>query len=396
MKTAVIYDKWLNQLGGGEVVACQMACALRKNNWNVMLLTGKPASYDEILKRFAINLNSIPLYEVWNDEQKLKNLVKGKDLFINTSFMDYSYGYAKTNIYYTHFPTPVKNVFFNTVLYLFLKTNLHALFPKATAQRIQDRIRAGIFFDMHDRLTSYDLILANSRFSQKWIGHYWGESSKILYPPVSSNRKTDNPNEIKKPWICHIGRFFTLGHGKKQEILIDAFKKLYDTSKNNSLELHLIGGAQSDQHTTSYINHLKQSCADYPVFFHVNCSEQEKNKILSGARIYWHATGFQENEQQNPMSFEHFGIAPIEAIEAGCIPLLYDGGGLPEIINTLNLPRQNHLFQTVDELVKKSKHILDNTNLTITRETKEKLEKNFSTQVFEINLLQSINSLASR
>jgi hypothetical protein len=39
MKTAVIYDKWLSGLGGGEVVACTMARMLKDEGWKVIFIT---------------------------------------------------------------------------------------------------------------------------------------------------------------------------------------------------------------------------------------------------------------------------------------------------------------------------------------------------------------------
>ena len=104
-KTAVVYDKWLHSLGGGEVVACSIAKILKEEGYDVLFISGKPVPVETIYNKLKIDLTGIEFKQVWNDEMALKALVKDRDLFINISFMDYSIGFAKKNIYYVNFPT---------------------------------------------------------------------------------------------------------------------------------------------------------------------------------------------------------------------------------------------------------------------------------------------------
>jgi len=371
MKTAVIYDKWLHQFGGAEVVAVTMAEILLKCGWKVTFISGQNVNPSKIKEKLSIDLEKVEFHTVWNDEDRLKRIVEDKDLFINLSFMDYGYAYAKKNIYYTHFPTPIRNFLFNATLAFFKATGLHALLPTNLRQRISDRTRAGIFFDMSKRLSSYDVILANSKYTKKWIKNYWNMDSQVLYPPInivdSRLRGNDNQNHGKdlklsssgltrgsrNNWITSIGRFFTLGHGKKQEILIDAFKKLTSLA-DIDWQLHLIGGLGGEASSIKFMKQLKTMAKGYPIYFHINVNHNEVGNVLSQSKIYWHATGFGENEDKNPMAFEHFGIAPVEAIGAGCIPLLYNGGGLPEIIEKVGLQKEKYLFNTIGDLVEKT------------------------------------------
>ena len=53
---AVIYDKWLHSLGGGEVVACTLAGILRDLGYEVLFISGKKVSVEIILEKFKINL----------------------------------------------------------------------------------------------------------------------------------------------------------------------------------------------------------------------------------------------------------------------------------------------------------------------------------------------------
>src|SRR3989344_3787513 len=51
------------------------------------------------------------------------------------------------------------------------------------------------------------------------------------------------------------------------------------------------------------------------------------------SKIYWHATGYGQDEQTNPQAMEHFGISTIEAMAAGAVPAVINKGGQKEIVN---------------------------------------------------------------
>ena len=72
-------------------------------------------------------------------------------------------------------------------------------------------------------LDTYQLIAANSAFTQSWIMRLWGRESDILYPPV-----TPQPRVAKAPIILGVGRFFDPadGHNKRQLELVAAFARL--------------------------------------------------------------------------------------------------------------------------------------------------------------------------
>ena len=406
MKTAVIYDKWLSGLGGGEVVACNVARILKDNGYDVLFLSKDKVPVEKIKSTLGIDLSDVTFKQVANERDLLLTTNDYRlltsdyrpptiDLFINISFMDYSYGIAKKNIYYTHFPTPMRGFLFNLILTFFQTTGIYTLFPSRYYQLVRDRIRAGIFFDMKRRLASYDLVLSNSKYTQKWIKRYWERDAQVLYPPVNflttnhqplaTSTKGRLPSGQKQNWIVSVGRFFTLGHGKKQEILIEAFKKLSDSQANdqrpatNDFELHLIGGVGKEPSSIRYVEQLKEMAKGYPIFFHFNIKQEEVEKILMQSKIYWHATGYGVDKEKYPIRFEHFGIAPVEAISAGCIPILFNGGGLPEIIEKLHLPMKNHLFTTAEELIQKTTVCL--------AETPIKTTDTFSRTTFEKNLL---------
>ncbi len=257
------------------------------------------------------------------------------------------------------------------------------------SQKITTRLRAGLFVNINQRLSTYSIILSNSEFTSYWINKYWKVKSRVCFPPVDLIfKKRSIDFSKKKNWICSVGRFFTLGHGKKQEILIKAFKKFYDLG-NSNWELHLVGGLANDPSNIIYVNELRELSDGYPIFFHLNISRRQLELLYRTSKIYWHATGFGENAENKPILFEHFGIAPVEAISAGCIPLLYDGGGLPEIIDKTLLDKEKHLFSKIDQLVENTRYFVDYP-ITDWGKLFDQLEKNFSVQAFKENLQKVI------
>lgn len=413
MKSAIIYDKWLSGLGGGEVVACTMATTLRDNGYEVTLVSQDTVSPDEIKSKLGIDIEGIKL----STQLPTTNYQLPIDLFINTSFMDYTYGFAKKNIYYVHFPT-VSNKsllnfvsksyglkglykkylstfpsgFFNYVLTFFKITKLHRFLSPSLKERIDDRLRAGIYHNLPSRLKSYQIFVTHSKYVKRWIKKAWGINAQVLYPPVNLLTTNYQLQTTKKNWICSLGRFFTLGHGKKQEIMIEAFKKIISNNQypiTSDLQLHLIGGVGEEPSSIRFIEKLMESAKGYPIFFHLNVARDEVEDVLLKSKIYWHAAGFGEDPEKDPIKFEHFGIAPIEAISAGCVPILFNGGGLTEIVDKLGLSKDKHLFNSVEELIEKTKLLM---NETLPKTTQEKVIKLFSKERFASEFLKLIAS----
>jgi len=337
--------------------------------------------------------------------------------------MDYSYGLAKKNIYYVHFPSPIRSGLFNYILLFFQKTNFpfvntqgkYSLFSNRLKEKINDRLRAGIYIDMQKRLQSYQTIIANSSFTKQWIQKYWKKEAKVLYPPIQLLTTNDLRLTTKYNWICSLGRFFTLGHGKKQEVMIEAFKKLYDSLKSkpqtlnpkqipnsklqisnnqspiSNLQLHLIGGVGSEPSSLRFIDKLKHLAQGYPIFFHLNVPRKEVENILFKSKIYWHAAGYGEDPNKDPIKFEHFGIAPVEAISAGCIPVLFDGGGLREIIMKLGLDIKTHLFTSQKTLIQNTLKIMGGSVDLDWKTINSRLHQYFSSTLFKDRFTHTIN-----
>jgi len=81
-----------------------------------------------------------------------------------------------------------------------------------------------------------------------------------------------------------------------------------------------------------YINTLRRASRGLAVGFEVNVPRRELESLYRRASFLWHATGFGEDSTRHPELMEHFGIVVVEAMSAGCVPIVFRGGGPPSIV----------------------------------------------------------------
>jgi glycosyltransferase involved in cell wall biosynthesis len=98
----------------------------------------------------------------------------------------------------------------------------------------------------------------------------------------------------------------------------------------------------------------------YPIEFRYDTSSGELQRLLERAKIYWHATGYDEVSSLNPEKFEHFGLSTIEAAQFGVVPVVFNAGGQPEIINHTH---NGVLWNTTDQLISYTKLLMDDENM---------------------------------
>lgn len=236
-------------------------------------------------------------------------------------------------------------------------------------------------------LLSYDRVITISKFCQKWIWRYWKIKADILYPPV--NTKVFAASKQKMNIILHVGRFFVTGHSKKQLELVAAFRQLCDEYKNERWELHFVGSIAEGQIHQNYLKTVRSLAQGYPVHFHIDAPFNELKKLFAQAKIYWHATGFGENEEETPISFEHFGITTVEAMASGCVPVVINAGGQKEIVTE----ESGFKWETIDELISNSLKLMQDPKLlkkysraAIERSnyfSKENFKKRFTKLIFQ-------------
>lgn len=187
--------------------------------------------------------------------------------------------------------------------------------------------------------SQYQRIVVNSEFTNQNLDPALSLGRSVIYPPVDVEHVQIG---VKKKSILSVGRFSSLYGAKKQDILIEVFKKISNDAVLKNWSLSLAGGLMpSDE---KYFQHLKRQAEGFPVEFFPNCSFDKLHDLYKDASLYWHAAGYGETE---PEHMEHFGITTVESMVAGCVPIVFRGGGQPEIINH---SVSGFLWNTTDEL----------------------------------------------
>lgn len=232
-------------------------------------------------------------------------------------------------------------------------------------------------------LRTYNTFLSNSRFTQFWVKKYWEKDSKVLYPPVDVE---EFKPAKKKNIILSVGRFFVGGHTKRQDVLVKVFKQMTDKGYLKGWELHLVGGVASGEDHRSYLNQIRDESIGYPIYFHLSASFTELKRLYSQAKIYWHAAGYSESTKPEPITFEHFGITIVEAMAAGCIPVVFEGGGVVETVGTssgLTWKETEELSQITKDLIENGKK-MRRLSLAFVGKAKKFSRGNFAKNLLEI------------
>src|SRR5260221_4689474 len=398
MKIA-IYNRHLGTMGGGEKYNVIIAEYLSKNN-DLEIITHDKVDISVLSQRLNLDLSKVKLRYIDPEatSHDISNISREYDYFINSTYMSRVRNYAKNGVLILFFPTILdhhltlrKSQFTHGVLSLvFNQRKKYRLIKKILKQfrylvyiplyplmiltgkqnskpiyHLRERLynsflRHHHFVVENGYLKTYNYIFSISEYSHYWAKKMLNLDTKILYPPVDVNEF--NPGE-KENIIISVGRFFVETHNKKQYEMIKAFKKLYyKDPKVRSYEYHLCGGVDNSPINQSYLSLCRREAEGYPIYIHDNIEFNDLKTLYSKAKIFWHAAGLNENVNNNPERFEHFGITTVEAMSAGVVPVVIGLGGQPEIVkNGVN----GFLWLNENELVYKTLDLINNNNLQV-------------------------------
>lgn len=192
------------------------------------------------------------------------------------------------------------------------------------------------------KLNRYDVIVCNSNFTKNNLDPALRAKASVIYPPVITKVTRSTK---KEKIILSVGRFHP---AKKQNVLIDAFKRM----KQANWRLVCVGGLlPADK---EYVSSLTRSAAGHSINIVTNGTYAELQSYYRKASLYWHAAGFGESD---PKLQEHFGISTVEAMAYGCVPVVYRGGGLVEIVKEA---KNGYLWDTPEEFINKTSEIIRN------------------------------------
>jgi len=175
------------------------------------------------------------------------------------------------------------------------------------------------------RLSTYETKIANSEYSRIWARRRWGIQCDVIYPPVD----LDFIAGIKTNTIISVGRFSTSGHSKRQIELMAAFREM--GPRLPGWEYVCAGGIGTRDEDREYLRRVELEAAKCNARVAANVERRALKNLYSQAKLFWHAAGYADAEER-PELAEHFGIATVEAMAAGAVPLAFDRGEQPRII----------------------------------------------------------------
>ena len=186
-------------------------------------------------------------------------------------------------------------------------------------------------------------ILANSDWTGRRVHEAYGMRSQTLYPPVMAGGP-------QLPWAERENSFVAAGRlvgNKRMDWIIGVLGKVRERHPN--IRLHLAGSQDSRCEARDFLRDLRRlvrANRDW-VELHENLSRDGLMELMGRCRYGIHA-----------LVNEHFGMAPAEALMAGCIPFVHNSGGQVEI--TGSDPR---LCYEDDEAAAKISAVLDSVEL---------------------------------
>lgn len=234
-----------------------------------------------------------------------------------------------------------------------------------------------------EHLHSWKHVICYSAFVKRYIDVEWGISA-IVIPPCVDLDLLKPLNKLN--YIVSVGRFFVTGHSKKQHVLVDAFRRMCDSGVSD-WELYLIGGVRGED-GYQYVEQVQEQARRYPVRIMLNVPATVLLEIYGQSKIYWHATGFGEDSNEHPERMEHFGIAPLEAMACGTVPIVYGHGGLREIVED---GCSGFLWESLDELIRKTRLLMDERMLSSFKARAIERSKHFGFEAFS----QRVSTLLS-
>ena len=322
-----VYNLYWETLGGGEQVAGTIAEMLAENH-QVDVLGPVPPPLEATRTRLGIDLSATHYAPVSTDEGA-SDASAAYDLFVTTTYLSTAVNRAPAGIYYVHFPEPPQSAIQDYRARMASRSvDLIDRLPVRPRRLTAIRNQLSNGYRSRDFLASYSAIAGNSAYTNGWVKRLWDVEPTLLYPPV----RQLTSSAPKRPIILSVGRFFDASHGhsKKQLEMVLAFRALIAEGHATGWELHVVGGC--DSANREYFNAVRKAALGLPVYLYLNASGDVLEDLFATASIYWHAGGYGEDPEAHPDRFEHFGIAVVEAMSAGAVPVVFGAAGPAEIV----------------------------------------------------------------
>ena len=311
--TLAVYDHAFHLIGGAQKYGLTLTAAL-KDLFDITIIANKDIRLEDFGRWYGLDLSGcalkiikVPFFEdrgasfldpafvskkVENPFQLVSRESGNYDIFVNNSMNEMVFPLSNVSVLVCHFP---------------------------------ERRPQSYFYS--DRYTH---IVYNSRYTAEWIEKMWRlVPHQHIYPPVDlEDGEAVGP---KKKLILSVARFEPEGT-KRQREMIQAFLTLDRLHPEiiSGWRFILVGGSEPQNR---YLDELRTLIGDPPrraIELRVNIPAAELRTLYREASLFWHLCGIVHN---HPSEVEHFGMTTVEAMQNRVVPVVYDGGGLREIVD---------------------------------------------------------------
>ena len=317
-----IFNPTLHAIGGGEYATLVMINTLKKQGYRVIVFSSKKINSQKIVKFYgekyavdsqitfpilsSIHWNPVDVKCVYLNMLGLKILRSTSDILIDV-FSGVMLPWA--DITYLQILGKDFNVKGFHNLFLLPYTNILKLTK-----------------------TENKTLIACSKFVAK-NEEKRGLRCGVLYPPVDVNyfsycKAIEQSHHIKKDQVITVSRISM----EKNLENIPKIAKLVD----NGIKFFIVGGFESYTALSLIRETIKKLNVGNRVKILINISREKLRELLLESKVYLHT---RKNEP--------FGITIVEAMSAGCIPVVHNSGGPCEFVPT------DLRYQTLLECVKK-------------------------------------------
>ena len=305
---ACVVHNTLNSVGGGERVCLAVIEALKSMGSKVTLITTEPTDWGRVVRTTGIDvrpdrevhlpfrLRYFGIYMRFATAPLL-SLERGKcDIVVNThgDLLPIT-----SDIIYMHYPTFAllwegkANIKYSKSLFWKIYFYPYVWIQRRLANKVRWRV-----------------LLTNSEFSREAIRKYIGAEARVLYPPVDvSEFLKVSGSKDREDRVVSCGRYTP---EKNYELVLKVAKEL------PHVEFVIIGAYSGKVSSTYYTKLLKmkERLGLKNVRLLRNVPRDEQLRIYSKSKVFLHA-----------MIGEHFGIAVVEGMAAGLIPVVHKSGG---------------------------------------------------------------------
>lgn len=318
MKKALLYNPYLDVMGGGERHVLSIMTLLADAGYEVDIAWDDPqilAKLGSSLQMDVAKFSIVPNVFVKGNRSERNKFTAQYNVFLYVTDGSYFTSKAKRNVIFSMYPDK----------------KLYSMYPTNWL-----------------KLRNYEVI-ANGEFTAEKVSKWLHRKAYVIYPYIDREFFVDQPQ--KDQIILSVGRFFKHLHSKRHDVLIKSFTKLQQEYREFRDFTLVLAGGLKDEDMPYYAELQNLAKINDNVVFKPNASFPELLKLYKEAMIYWHAAGYEVDENINPEQVEHVGISPLEAMASKCLVFCHDSGGPKRYIGQ---GQNGFLYNSMDDLVAKT------------------------------------------